>query len=132
MKIPVASPWFERRTVGDGITLLWEPYVTPLLRCNIWYVRGRDRDLLIDSGLAVASLREAARDLFEHPLAAIATHAHMDHVGGMHEFETRYIHAAEAAALATAANHLPLDLAAYAAPARQWSAAIATTSRQAY
>jgi glyoxylase-like metal-dependent hydrolase (beta-lactamase superfamily II) len=124
MTLQIASKWFERRTIGDGITLLWEPHVTPLLRCNIWHVRGRDRDLLIDTGLGVSSLRDAARDLFDKPLAAIATHAHMDHTGGMHEFETRYIHAAEADAMAKAENHLPLDIDVYDEPTRAWFTAM--------
>ena len=122
--LALASPWFERRDVGGGVTLLWEPHVAPLLRCNIWHVRGRELDLLVDTGLGVASLREAARDLFEKPLAAVATHAHMDHTGGMHEFAQRWIHAAEAEAMASASNHLPLDLSAYDARARAWFASL--------
>jgi glyoxylase-like metal-dependent hydrolase (beta-lactamase superfamily II) len=72
-----------------------------LIRCNIWHVRGRDRDLVIDTGLGMASLREAARHLFEKKLTAVATHAHYDHVGGLHEFEDRMIHSAEAAKAAS-------------------------------
>lgn len=118
--LEIASRWFERRSVAPGLTLLIEPHVAPLLRCNIWHLRGRDLDLLVDTGLGVASLRSAARDLFEKPLAAVATHAHMDHVGSLHEFDARWVHAAEAEALASGANHLPLDLAAYDAATRDW------------
>src|SRR5436309_1538339 len=50
MPLQIADRWFERRRIDDDITLLWEPHVVPLLRCNIWHVRGRDRDLLIDTG----------------------------------------------------------------------------------
>ena len=117
-QLEIASRWFERCAIGGGVTRLWEPHVTPLLRCNIWHVRGRERDLLVDTGLGVASLVEAARDLFEKPLAAVATHAHMDHTGGIHEFAERWVHGAEAEAMAIASNHLPLELAAYDAPAR--------------
>jgi len=124
MTLKIASKWFERRAIGDDITLLWEPHVAPLLRCNIWHVRGRDSDLLIDTGLGVASLRDAARDLFEKPLAAIATHTHMDHSGGMHEFDRRYVHAAEAEALERAENHLSLDVTSWSAQTRGWLAAI--------
>lgn len=98
--LKIAEHWFERRTVDDSITLLWEPHVAPLLRCNIWHVRGRTRDLVIDTGMGVVSLIAAARDLFERPLCALATHSHLDHVGGLHEFPERLIHQAEAAALA--------------------------------
>jgi glyoxylase-like metal-dependent hydrolase (beta-lactamase superfamily II) len=92
----VADRWFEIRRVDDDITLLWEPHVVPLMRCNIWHVRGRDRDLLIDTGMGIASLREAARHLLEKHVLAVATHAHLDHVGGHHEFEDCLVHRLEA------------------------------------
>jgi glyoxylase-like metal-dependent hydrolase (beta-lactamase superfamily II) len=100
MGVPIAERWFELRRVDAGVTHLFEPHVAPLLRCNVWHVRGRDRDLLVDSGLGVASLRDAARELFERPLAAVATHAHYDHVGSLHEFETRIAHPRAAAEIA--------------------------------
>ena len=25
--------------------------MTPFFRCNMWHIRGRDRDLLVDTGL---------------------------------------------------------------------------------
>jgi len=97
MGFQVADRWFEFQRIDDDITLIWEPHVVPLIRCNIWHVRGRERDLLIDTGLGMASLKEAARDLFAKALTAVATHVHYDHVGGFHEFEDRIIHRAEAA-----------------------------------
>lgn len=95
----IAVRWFERERVDDGITRLWEPHVIRVEQCNIWHVRGRDRDLLIDTGMGVASLTQAARDLFERPLVALATHTHIDHVGSLHEFAERIVHRAEAAML---------------------------------
>jgi len=50
MAIEVAGTWFAQRRIDDDITLLWEPAVDPLIRCNIWHVRGRERDLLVDTG----------------------------------------------------------------------------------
>ncbi len=92
----IATRWFERTSVGDGLTLLREPHAHPLLRCNIWHLRGRDRDLLIDTGLGIASLRDEIADLVDKPLIALATHIHYDHVGSLHEFETRLMHPLEA------------------------------------
>ena len=37
--LPVADPWFVTDRVGDGITLVTEPHVHPLLRCNVWHVQ---------------------------------------------------------------------------------------------
>jgi len=92
--------WFARERVDERTWHLWEPHVRPFLRCNVWFVRGRNRALLVDSGLGIVSLAEAAHDLFDAPLAAVATHHHFDHVGSLHEFGDRYAHPAAAPFLA--------------------------------
>ena len=86
--------WFARERVAEMIWRFWEPYADPFARCNIWFVRGRDRGLLVDTGLGVASLHDAARDLFEQPTLALATHYHFDHTGSLHEFAERLAHRA--------------------------------------
>ena len=107
-QLKVADRWFERRKVSDDITLVWEPHVHPLLRCNIWHVRGRDRDLLIDTGLGVTPLRPAIADLIDKPLTTVATHIHYDHVGGLHEFDERIMHVEEAARMVDYQEFCPL------------------------
>ncbi len=96
MGVPVAGRWFEQRKVSADITLFWEPHVIELMRCNIWHVRGRDRDLVVDTGMGVASLVDAMDDLLDKPVTAVATHGHSDHIGGHHEFDEVLAHPAEA------------------------------------
>jgi glyoxylase-like metal-dependent hydrolase (beta-lactamase superfamily II) len=98
--IPIAERWFEIDRIDDDITLLFEPHVIPLMRCNIWHVRGAERDLIIDTGMGIASLTEAARHLFGKAVTAVATHTHADHIGSHHEFDHTLVHAAEADNLA--------------------------------
>lgn len=124
MTVQIADRWFTRVRVDDQITLLTEPAVHPLLRCNIWHVRGRSCDIVIDTGLGVASLIEAAADLFAADVLAVATHSHMDHLGSFHEFEHRAIHEAEAESAATAAENIPLDVDAYDAETLAWFAEV--------
>jgi glyoxylase-like metal-dependent hydrolase (beta-lactamase superfamily II) len=102
--LPVADPWFVVEAAGDGITLVTEPHVHPLLRCNVWHVRGRDVDLVVDTSLGLRPLRHLVEHDLAHELLAVATHVHGDHVGGMHEFDQRAIHAAEAGELAAPAR----------------------------
>jgi len=111
----IADTWFERRQMDDGITWIYEPHVHPFIRCNVWHVPGRDRDLLIDTALGIVSLREAVRDLLQKPVIAAASHSHFDHVGGHHEFEERLVHAAEAAALAEAGREMVLRVSGFGA-----------------
>jgi glyoxylase-like metal-dependent hydrolase (beta-lactamase superfamily II) len=58
-------------------------------------VSGRDHDLLVDSGLGLSRLRETLAEISPREPWAAATHTHFDHVGGMYEFETRFVHAGE-------------------------------------
>jgi glyoxylase-like metal-dependent hydrolase (beta-lactamase superfamily II) len=99
--LPVATEWFVRRDMGDGLSLIVEPHCDVLMRANIWHLRGRDHDLLIDGGMGVAPLRPAFPELFEgRDTIALATHTHADHIGAIHEFEQRWVHPVEAATLA--------------------------------
>ena len=64
---------------------------------NVWHVRGRDRDLVVDAGNGIGDLRAELDPLVEgRPVVAVATHDHFDHIGGMHAFEERWCHAADA------------------------------------
>ncbi|MEM8759528.1 MAG: MBL fold metallo-hydrolase [Pseudomonadota bacterium] len=93
--------WWRVTRLADDISLIDEPHIKPMYRCNCWHIRGRDRDLLIDSGMGVVSLRRWVPLVSEKPLLAVASHTHFDHIGCHHEFEHRAVHRAEAALLAT-------------------------------
>jgi glyoxylase-like metal-dependent hydrolase (beta-lactamase superfamily II) len=108
--LKVADRWFERRTLSDSVTWLWEPHVDPFIRCNIWHVRGRDRDLLVDTGSGLSSLRDELSNLIDRPVVAVATHIHYDHVGGLHEFAERLMHRIEAPRMNPYREFSPLRL----------------------
>jgi glyoxylase-like metal-dependent hydrolase (beta-lactamase superfamily II) len=95
MLFPIAGSWFERTIISDDISLITEPHVVPLLRCNIWHIRGLDRDLMVDTGLGVQSLSTFAAEFLDKPVTAVATHVHIDHIGCHHEFGTCLVHEAE-------------------------------------
>jgi glyoxylase-like metal-dependent hydrolase (beta-lactamase superfamily II) len=116
--LPVADPWFVVERVGDDITLITEPHVHPLLRCNVWHVRGRDLDLVVDTSLGLRPLRGLVERESDHEVLAVATHVHADHVGGMHEFERRAIHPSEAERLATRGS-VVLDISEFGPEVRQ-------------
>ncbi|MDQ0559245.1 glyoxylase-like metal-dependent hydrolase (beta-lactamase superfamily II) [Rhizobium mesoamericanum] len=100
--------WYQVKRLADGVTLISEPFIQEFYRCNIWHVRGRDRDMLVDSGMGVVSLREWVPLVTERDLIAVASHTHFDHIGCHHEFECRAVHSAEADLIAnpTRANTL--------------------------
>lgn len=100
-----AHEWYETIRLGDGVTLIHEPWIKPFFRCNIWHVRGRDRDLLFDSGLGHFSLRAHVPLVSERAIDCVASHTHFDHVGCHHEFPgCCAVHSAEAHILADPRN----------------------------
>ena len=100
MNSATPDSWFTSEQLADGITYICEPYIKAFYRCNIWHVQGRERDLLIDSGMGVVSLRQHITQLRERPVLAVASHTHFDHIGSHHEFSERLVHPAEADLLA--------------------------------
>jgi glyoxylase-like metal-dependent hydrolase (beta-lactamase superfamily II) len=97
MRIATAETWYEVTPMGEGVTHIQEPHILPFYRCNIWHVRGRGRDLLVDSGMGVVSLRQQVALVAERSMLAVASHTHFDHIGNHHEFPERLVHASEAA-----------------------------------
>ena len=92
----IAERWWQTRSLSDGVTHLYEPHVHPLIRCNVWHVRGRDRDLVVDTGVGASAIGPEIAALSDRPVVAVATHYHWDHVGGLHEFDERVMHGLEA------------------------------------
>lgn len=107
--LPVAERWFSRVTLGDGVTLVTEPRVDPFLRANVFVVDCGDAVLVVDGGCGVCSLAGEIADLVAgRPVTAVASHAHYDHVGSMHEFAVRLIHPAEAESMANGGDFATL------------------------
>lgn len=92
--------WFACEPLAPGLWRTVEPRVNPFYRANLYTLAGRDADLQVDAGCGLAPLRPAL-PATGRPVVAVATHAHVDHAGGLHEFADRRGPAAEAAAFAT-------------------------------
>ncbi|MDH3635098.1 MAG: MBL fold metallo-hydrolase [Gammaproteobacteria bacterium] len=93
----VIKDWYEVTRVSEDISLIREKYVAAWLRCNIWHLRGKNYDLLIDSGMGLRPLKREIAILGEKPVTVISTHCHFDHIGGAHEFKCRLGHRLEEA-----------------------------------
>jgi glyoxylase-like metal-dependent hydrolase (beta-lactamase superfamily II) len=98
--------WFQTRELHPGVWLVAEPS-----HVNTWLIAGRDRAVLLDTGLGIAPIRPVAERLTDRPVSVLNTHAHFDHIGGNHEFDEITIHELGASALEHAVS--PELLAAY-------------------
>ncbi|TVQ31766.1 MAG: MBL fold metallo-hydrolase [Geminicoccaceae bacterium] len=100
MALPVAEAWYTIEKLDPTLYRVTEPHVDPLERAWIYLLKGKERDLLIDGGMGIVPLLPFLGELIDKPLLAVCTHAHIDHVGAMHEVEARLVHPLEADRLA--------------------------------
>ena len=75
---------------------------------HCYLLLGRERALLIDTGLGVGNIREVTDRLTSLPVTAAATHVHWDHIGGHRYFDRIAVHEAERGWLA---GDFPIPLA---------------------
>jgi glyoxylase-like metal-dependent hydrolase (beta-lactamase superfamily II) len=96
-ELPVAERWFRTQQVTEDVVLLVEDHLDTFFESNVWHVRGRQRDLVVDTGNGIGDLRAALEPFAgDRPVVAVATHDHFDHIGGLHAFDERWCHEADA------------------------------------
>src|SRR2546425_868523 len=81
------TSWFVTVPVRRGVWLISEPgYV------HSYLVAGKERAVLIDTGMGISPIAPVARNLTNLPLSVLLTHNHYDHVGGAKDFDRIAIH----------------------------------------
>ncbi len=98
------SNWFTYREIGRGVYVLQDPIGRQVPEygvgtVNLYLILGTQTAALIDAGMGLGDLPAACHELTDRPVWALATHSHWDHIGGLHSFADRRIHAREAARL---------------------------------
>ena len=88
--------WYEIKKFEFNISLIIETHISSNWRCNIWHLKGRDADLIIDTGMGFRPIAADITILSERPVIAVCTHSHHDHAGGLSQFKKRLGHSAEA------------------------------------
>jgi len=99
MTLSVADQWFETTKLDADTTLIIEPHIHVLEQANMFLVEGRDRDMILDTGMGVIPFKPFLDTLRQDPdkdIICVSSHTHIDHIGAVHEFETRLVHPAEA------------------------------------
>jgi glyoxylase-like metal-dependent hydrolase (beta-lactamase superfamily II) len=95
------SEWYGLEPQPDGVLRITEPFVDAYYSANLYFLRGRDRDLLMDAGMGILPLKPVLPLKPGKSVLALATHIHVDHVGALHEFDNRAGPGSEAALFET-------------------------------
>ncbi|XP_023322516.1 metallo-beta-lactamase domain-containing protein 2 isoform X2 [Eurytemora carolleeae] len=93
-------PLYKHTQVSENVFLIQEKYFISWNLANIFFIRGSDRDLLVDTGVGIFNLpayltSAQLRNAPDKPLDVVLTHAHFDHSGGAHQFSKVFIHKLE-------------------------------------
>jgi glyoxylase-like metal-dependent hydrolase (beta-lactamase superfamily II) len=83
-KLDSLSPWFEVYKVDEGVFAVLEPGHTE--EAISYLILGRERAVLLDTGMGIADLRAEVERLTDLPIVVVVSHGHYDHVGDNHRF----------------------------------------------
>lgn len=103
MPLPVAENWFHASKLDEDTTVIIEPHIHVLEQANMFLVEGAKRDMILDTGMGVIPFKPYLDSLRSDPskdIICVSSHTHIDHIGAVHEFDTRLVHPAEAEEMA--------------------------------
>ena len=105
-KLPIVEDWFAIDLADDhGIRRIVEAHVHDDFGGCMWLIEGSDRCLLVETGLGIAPLREFLETVVSKPITAFASVGYYDHAGGLHQFDERLIHKADAHRISQPTRH---------------------------
>lgn len=85
--------WFTVEQI-DGDTFAISEY-KHWEETHCYLLCGKDRAVLIDTGLGVSDIKKIVNSLTKLPITVLTTHVHWDHIGGHKYFNDIAVHEAE-------------------------------------
>lgn len=85
--------WFTINKIDSNTHIISEYRHWEETHCYL--LEGRDRALLIDTGLGICDISREVEKLTCKPVTVVATHIHWDHIGGHRYYSDFYAHEAE-------------------------------------
>ncbi len=87
------ADWFTVEIIDDDTFAISEYRHWEETHCYL--LCGKEKAILIDTGLGVANIKNIVAVLTTLPVMAVTTHVHWDHIGGHKYFENIAVHEAE-------------------------------------
>lgn len=88
--------WLAAQNLRDQLEITWiRPglwHFEDFFHASCYLVEGKDKALLIDSGIGGVDLKGIVASLTRRPVEVAITHAHGDHYGCAHQFDVVYMH----------------------------------------
>lgn len=85
-KLGVSNEWFHVYRIDDGLFAITEPFQWQ--EVINYLIVGADKALLFDSGNGMGDIKAIVDQITALPVTVLASHSHIDHVGGHWQFQT--------------------------------------------
>ena len=82
--------WFTLEKIDEDTYVISEYKHREETHCYL--LIGKEKALLIDTGLGVANIKEVVNGITELPVMVVTTHVHWDHIGGHKYFDNITVH----------------------------------------
>jgi len=73
---------FQTCDLGDGIFMIKD-----VVGVEMYLIEGDDKAILLDTGIGIGKLRDIVTALTDKPTDVYLTHGHVDHAGGIYNFD---------------------------------------------
>ncbi len=77
---------YTSEKITDRITKIYESFIV----C-CYLIEGDEKAMLLDCGVGLGDIKEYAETLTDLPIMLVASHAHVDHIGGVRNFKSIYV-----------------------------------------
>lgn len=81
-----SNEWFHVYRLADDLYAITEPFQWQ--EVINYLIMGEDKALLFDSGNGLGDIKAVVDQITDLPITVLASHSHIDHVGGHWQFET--------------------------------------------
>ena len=88
------NDWFTAERIDENTFVISEYRHWEETHCYL--LCGKEKALLIDTGLGIGNIYDEVRKLTDKPITAVPTHIHWDHIGGLYHFSEFCVHKDEA------------------------------------
>jgi glyoxylase-like metal-dependent hydrolase (beta-lactamase superfamily II) len=106
--------WFEVRKLPNNVYAIMEPH--HFQEVISYLVVGSEKNLLLDTGAGLSSIRDVVSELSDKKLVVVNSHAHFDHVGNNYMFDEVLIYDDHAALERLRRGYSRVELAPQAGP----------------
>ncbi len=104
--LPIIEDWFAiEPTDENGVRRIIELHVREWGGGCMWLIEGSEFCLLVETGIGIAPLREFLETVVSKPIIGFSSVGYYDHAGGLHQFDQRLIHKADAHRLSLPTRH---------------------------